>query len=236
MDNTHATSNTERPVAIHLERDDPVPYEPLPGEVLGEGSTSRIARLAPGVIIKYPRFSWWHSKTAADKWFVRDMKRSFKVEERLLQILGPHPRIIESVSPQLLVTSDLIFIRFGGVSDDPFGLLFAEASDGNLQNYIDQHHASIGMSLRFKWRTQAAEAIQFIHQRGVIHSDLRPENFLLHTIVGNELDLLLCDFGGSTNGEIDGRHLPDSGFFNPCIRQNRRKARIFSASDLSTIR
>ncbi|CDM33969.1 Tyrosine-protein kinase, active site [Penicillium roqueforti FM164] len=101
--------------------------------------------------------------------------------------------------------------------EDPFGLLFAEASDGNLQNYIDQHHTSINISLRLKWYTQAAEAIQFIYQKGVIHSDLRPENFLLHTVAGNELDLLLCDFGGSTNGDIDGRHLPDARFFNPCL-------------------
>ncbi|KAL2859304.1 kinase-like domain-containing protein [Aspergillus pseudodeflectus] len=214
---THATSITECPGAVGVENEDPVPYEPLLGEILGEGSTSRIARVAPGVIIKYPRFSWWHSKTAADKWFVRDMKRSFEVEERLLQILGIHPRIIE----------------FKGVSDDPFGLLFAEASDGNLQNYIDQHHARIDLSIRFKWRTQAAEAIQFIHQKGVIHSDLRPENFLLHTIAGNELDLLLCDFGGSTNGEIDGRHLPDSGFFNPCDPPESTKATdIFSLGSI----
>ncbi|KAJ5927874.1 hypothetical protein N7466_006830 [Penicillium verhagenii] len=197
---TNATSITECPGAIIIEKEDPVPYEPLLGEILGEGSTSRIARVAPGVIIKYPRFSWWHSKKTADKWFVQDMKRSFEVEERLLQILGLHPRIIE----------------FKGVSEDPFRLLFTEASDGNLQNYIDQHYSGIDMSLRFKWRTQAAEAIQFIHQKGVIHSDLRPENFLLHKATGNKLDLLLCDFGGSTNGEIDGGHLPDAGFFNPC--------------------
>jgi hypothetical protein len=96
---THAMSITECPGAVGVENEDPVPHEPLLGEILGEGSTSRIARVAPGVIIKYPRFSWWHSKTAADKWFVRDMKRSFEVEERLLQILGIHPRIIESVCP-----------------------------------------------------------------------------------------------------------------------------------------
>jgi hypothetical protein len=34
---------------------------------LGEDSTCRIARVTPSVIIKCPRFSWWHSKTAADK-------------------------------------------------------------------------------------------------------------------------------------------------------------------------
>ena len=129
--------------------------------------------------------------------------------------------------------SDLLLPRFKGVSDNPFGLLFVEASDGNLQNYIDQHYASIDMSLRFKWRIQAAEAIQYIHQKGVIHSDLRPDNFLLHTVAGSELDLLLCDFGGSTNGEIDGRHLPDAGFFNPCHPPESTKSTdIFSLGSI----
>jgi serine/threonine protein kinase len=106
-----------------------------------------------------------------------------------------------------------------GVSEDPHGLLFREASDGNLQAYIDQHSTTgtINLSLRLKWCCQAAEAIQYIHKKGVIHSDLRPENFLLHSDSESKskLDLLLCDFGGSTNGDIDGGHLPDSGFFNP---------------------
>lgn len=95
-------------------------------------------------------------------------------------------------------------------------MLFAEASDGNLQAYIDKHNDIIDLSLRLKWCPQAAEAVHYIHQKGVIHSDLRPENFLLHSDSENKLDLLLCDFGGSTNGDIDGGHLPDSGFFNPC--------------------
>jgi serine/threonine protein kinase len=85
-----------------------------------------------------------------------------------------------------------------------------------LQAYIDQHNDTIGLPLRLKWCSQAAEAIQYIHQKGVIHSDLRPENYLLHTDSANKLDLLLCDFGGSTSGAIDGGRLPDSGFFNPC--------------------
>jgi serine/threonine protein kinase len=95
-------------------------------------------------------------------------------------------------------------------------LLFGEASDGNLQAYIDQHNDAIDLSLRLKWCCQAAEAVHYIHQKGVIHSDLRPENLLLHSDSKSKLNLLLCDFGGSTNGDIDGGHLPDSGFFNPC--------------------
>lgn len=94
--------------------------------------------------------------------------------------------------------------------------MFAEASDGNLQDYIDRHNETINLSLRVKWCLQAAEAVHYIHQKGGIHSDLRPENFLLHTDSEDQLDLLLCDFGGSTNWDVDGGHLPDSGFFNPC--------------------
>lgn len=64
-------------------------------------------------------------------------------------------------------------------------------------------------------------------------NDLRPETFLLHTTAESELDLLLCDFGGSTNGEIDGRHLPDSGFFNPCHPwESTESTEIFSLESI----
>lgn len=70
----------------------------------------------------------------------------------------------------------------------------------------------------------------------MIHSDLRPENFLLHTTIPGikpELDLLLCDFGGSTNGEIDGGHLPDAGFFNPCNAwESTKNTDIFSLGSI----
>ncbi|KAJ5091324.1 hypothetical protein NUU61_006194 [Penicillium alfredii] len=95
-DDTHATSITKSPGAMSIEIDAPVPYEPPLGEILSEGSTSCIVNVAIGVVIKCPRSSWWHSETAADKWFVRDVKRSFEVEEQLLQILGLHPRIIKT--------------------------------------------------------------------------------------------------------------------------------------------
>lgn len=198
---------------------EPVLYEPPFNEILGEGSTSLIGRVNPGVVIKCPRYSWWHSEAAENHPFVKDIKRNFEVEEQLLDILGMHPRIIRyassnpSYSVQMFIN---LYSRYIGVSKEPRGLLFTEASDGNLQAYIDRHNDTIDLSLRLKWCLQAAEAVHYIHQKGVIHSDLRPENFLLHSDSENKLDLLLCDFGGSTNGDIDGGHLPDSGFFNPC--------------------
>ena len=48
----------------------------------------------------------------------------------------------------------------------------------------------------------------------MIHSDLRPENSLLRNGIENELELPFCDFGGPTNGDMGGGHLPNPGFLN----------------------
>ncbi|KKK12874.1 hypothetical protein AOCH_004971 [Aspergillus ochraceoroseus] len=171
-----------------------IPNEPPPGELLSNGSTAFVTRIKYGLVLKTPRYSWWHLSAEPTRDLVKDIKKSFEVEEQILQILGPHPRVIP----------------FLGVSHNPRGLQFAEANGGNLQAFLDQHIGTTSPALRLKWCSQAAEAVCFIHQKGVIHSDLRVENFLLHNS-----DLLLCDFGGSASGTIDGGHLPDSGFFNP---------------------
>jgi serine/threonine protein kinase len=49
------------------------------------------------------------------------------------------------------------------------------------------------------------------HKLGVFHCDLRPDNLL----VDEDLNIRICDFGGSTCGELHGGGLPDFGFFDP---------------------
>ncbi|KAJ0420583.1 hypothetical protein BJY00DRAFT_313001 [Aspergillus carlsbadensis] len=119
-----------------------VPYEPSL-ETLSQGSTSIIKRVKPGIVIKSPHFSWWDSETASTSTFVKDIKRSFDVEQQILRILGDHPRIVQ----------------FMGTSEHPYGLLFVEATGGNLQDYLDQHYDDIDLALQLKWRSQAADAI-----------------------------------------------------------------------------
>jgi serine/threonine protein kinase len=94
-----------------------------------------------------------------------------------------------------------------------------EANHGDLQNYFDTDEI-ISEDLRLKWCIQAVEAIVYIHSKNVIHSDLRPDNYILHTYTPNFApELLLCDFGGSycKTGDtiIDGGHSPDAGFHDP---------------------
>ena len=114
----------------------------------------------------------------------------------------------------------IVILRYLGDQDTvdiQQGLILAEASHGNLQAYIDEENASMDIPLRKKWCRQAAESIAFLHENGVIHSDLRPDNFLVHATTTSSLDLWVCDFGGSTCEELDldGGHLPDDPFFDP---------------------
>lgn len=80
-----------------------------------------------------------------------------------------------------------------------------------------EHNENIPMSVRKIWCRQVVQAVKFIHSHGIIHSDLRPDNFLVHATTPKSLDLWLCDFGGSTCERLglDGGHLPDSGFWDP---------------------
>lgn len=92
---------------------------------------------------------------------------------------------------------------------------FVEAEFGSLQSFIDHHFEDVLLEEKVQWRWQAAEAVAYIHEKGVIHSDLRPDNFLLCATTGGLKSVRLCDFGGSVYGNLNGGHLPDAGFFDP---------------------
>ncbi|KAH8799642.1 kinase-like domain-containing protein [Xylogone sp. PMI_703] len=155
------------------------------------GSTSTVELIRPGVVLKQPII--FQTKGLADK-----VDLCFSVEPLILQKLGHHPRIVKYLGQQ------------------GRGLLLNQANHGNLQAYID-NNPSIDLRQRVIWCRQLTEAIAYIHSRGVVHSDLRPRNILVHETTPGSRDLLLCDFGGSTCDELglDGGCLPDGPFYHP---------------------
>jgi len=113
--------------------------------------------------------------------------------------------------------------------------LFVEASDGHLQAYIDCHNDTICLRLRLKWHFTSSRSHLLYLPKGVIYSDLRLENSLVHTDSTATLNLFLCGFGWSTSGTIDGGHLPDSSFLAPTNRGPPQRLQIYLALDQSFI-
>jgi serine/threonine protein kinase len=112
----------------------------------------------------------------------------------------------------------------------------AEAPYGNLQGYIDTRYATLTAFDCARMCEQAADAIAHIHGKGVVHADMRPENFLVYGVEGTCPLIWLCDFGGSCCSELglDGMHLPDTPFDDP-RRRSQSEAAVAPATDIFSL-
>jgi serine/threonine protein kinase len=120
-----------------------------------------------------------------------------QIENQFLQILGSHPRIIASK----------------GLTES--GLLLGYCPNGDLNNYIISH-PEISIDQKLRWCKQAAEAVEYIHEKSVIHRDISLRNLLLD----KDMNVLLADFQGmlkSTDGKtlLDGLSRECSKSFQP---------------------
>ncbi|KAL2349853.1 kinase-like domain-containing protein [Cryomyces antarcticus] len=104
-------------------------------------------------------------------------------EAAMLSVLGSHPRII----------------GLKGWSGE--GIRLEYACNGPLDEYLGKITGLAPLQDRFRWIRQAAEAVAYIHTKGVTHCDIRLENLLLD----RNFDIKLCDFQGiyrAPNGQI----------------------------------
>lgn len=150
--------------------------------LLWGGNTAKLVRLADGTVLKYVR----------DKDDLRS-KNCLEVEHSILSAIGAHERIVPYLGKH------------------EHGLLFRFAANGDVRRYLSGHDRDISEQLRRRWAKQAAEALAFIHEKGVIHSDMHPNNLLLD----ENLDIQLCDFAGSLFGSLDGGAMESTRFFLP---------------------
>ncbi|KAI1499061.1 kinase-like domain-containing protein [Biscogniauxia marginata] len=158
-------------------------YPPGVTEFFAGGNTARLGLLPDGTLLKYV----WDRED-------RHAHNSLNVENSILSALGQHDRIVKYLGKH------------------EHGILLQRAANGDIRSYISEHeHDDISLQLRQKWVAQAAEALAFIHSKGVVHCDIHPNNFLLD----EQLDAQLCDFAGSLFGSLDGGAMESTRFFLP---------------------
>jgi serine/threonine protein kinase len=147
---------------------------------IGGGSSCHVGVLKDGTVIKYPLIQG------------EDMS-SLTIEYQILTALGKHKRIIQCL----------------GLTED--GLKLELAEGGSISSHVQRTHASaIPVDLRLKWSQQAAEAVAFIHSKGVVHCDIHTNNLLLD----DNLDVKLSDFQG-TYKDLDGYAMESTRFCLP---------------------
>lgn len=87
-----------------------------------------------------------------------------------------------------------------------------ERGDTDLERTLQSYATHFSVVTLMKYWHECLQAVNYIHQQGVIHSDLKPSNFLL--INGR---LKLIDFGIASNIDIDATSIIKSskvGTFN----------------------
>ncbi|KAK4866871.1 hypothetical protein LT330_008034 [Penicillium expansum] len=163
-------------------------------EVISRGSC-HVGRLNDKLVLKY-------ASDFNDPSFLM----SIKVENRILQIIGPHPRIIESK----------------GLAED--GLILKYYPNGTLRNYIKNHPCTT-LERRLEWCKQLVDTLSFVHFKRVIHCDICLHNVLLD----DNFDIILADFQGLVISSEDGRTLLD-GLTRECAKSYMPRQHLYSAS------
>ena len=196
-----------------------------------DGRTAIVYRLEKGFVAKMPRDM--QEGLPGREEFAAETDHAFSVEVRLFERMGYHPRITPFVFTSTSNTHVSLYSRYHGrftMDNMREGLLLGEANCGDLQSYIEKHNSKINIALRKQWSLQVAQAIAYVHEKGIIHSNLSTTNVLVHQVAQTP-DLFLADFGGSrcVGLDLDGGLLPDDPFSDPCLTDHESpKVDLFS--------
>ncbi|PYH39693.1 kinase-like protein [Aspergillus neoniger CBS 115656] len=153
--------------------------------VIASGGSAWIGEVYVTTVLEYP-----HAPEDTDT-------SRLETERRLLEIVGPHEHII----------------KVKRCTDNRW-LYLERAINGNLDDYYlrpAHPHPPPSLEQRLTWCQEIAEAVTWVHSRGVIHCDIQPRNILLDEM----LRAKLADFQGKHLSE-DGTVLLEGWSGEPC--------------------
>ncbi|KAI0869377.1 kinase-like protein [Hypoxylon argillaceum] len=124
-------------------------------------------------------------------------RRDHEIERRVYRRLGKHRNIVNVVEM------------------DQYGIYLERAAHGSVREYfIGGGKAELWE--RLLWCRDVAGVLDFVHRKGIRHSDLSGRNLL----IDSGRNILLCDFAGSCIDEEKATVLAESGFRHPDEREN----------------
>ncbi|RBQ66029.1 hypothetical protein FVER14953_03057 [Fusarium verticillioides] len=141
--------------------------------------------------------------------FAEDTSNLFKREAAIYEALGSHPCILKCIGVELMPDGE-----------EAWALRLERAPHGNLREYIGKNESPT-MTRRLQVAIDFTEALQYIHDRGVIWGDVSPRNVL----VFDDLHIKLCDFAGST---LKGKFPSFSLHVNLVVGYQDQKETLFS--------
>lgn len=91
-------------------------------------------------------------------------------------------------------------------------------ANGDLYDYIDAGKARSNLLRAENMVSQLADAVAYLHSKGIYHRDIKPENILLD----EEFNVKLCDFGLSSSKDMhSGKDICGTiGYLAPEIEEN----------------
>ncbi|KAF4943937.1 hypothetical protein FGADI_13018 [Fusarium gaditjirri] len=113
--------------------------------------------------------------------FAEDTSDLFKCEAALYEVLVPHPCIPKCIGVELMPDGE-----------EAWASRLERAPHVNLREHIGKNEPPT-MARRLQVTVDFTEALQYVHDRGVIWGDASPRNVL----VFDDLHIKLCDFAGS---------------------------------------
>ncbi|XP_072041117.1 mitogen-activated protein kinase kinase kinase 20-like [Amphiura filiformis] len=112
----------------------------------------------------------------------RDDQKEYETELGVLCGLS-HPNIVKLIGIVAQSPGDEIF--------EAFTLILELCNGGSLKSYLKKSKEKLPPDQFTSWATQAAQAIEYLHKQGIIHKDVKSDNYL----IADENVLKLADFG-----------------------------------------
>jgi serine/threonine protein kinase len=162
--------------------------------IIATGGSHYIGLIDAGTVLKYPQIppKKLQSNVIGDEKILTALRKQavlgLQVEESIFRALGRHDRIV----------------GFKGTHED--GILLEYMPTGSLARLLHSGNFRPTIEQKLTWALQAAEAVAYIHAKGVLHCNIGVGNLLLD----NALNVKLCDFQGQMLG-LEGQVLLDGG-------------------------